>query len=218
MTPAPAEDGDSRRVPAREGRGEVREKGSRFLAYAARAGSAAEAGAFVERLEREHHDATHVAFAWRIGTGPDAVRRASDAGEPAGTAGKPILAAIESAGLTDVAAAVVRHFGGTKLGTGGLARAYRSAAGLALANAGVTVVFAVIRLEVRCPFDRLAVVRRLLDPPAVRLVAERFEPEPVLELEIRASRADGVRAALAAAQLDAAEPVSGAEVRGDSGR
>jgi len=207
-------DGDARRVPAREGRGEVREKGSRFFAFAVRAGTGADAEAFVERLEREHHDATHVAFAWKIGGGPEAVRRSSDAGEPAGTAGKPILAAIESAGLVDVAAAVVRHFGGTKLGTGGLVRAYRSAAERALADAGSTVVYDVIRLRVRCPFDRAAVVRRLLDPPAVRLVAERFDPEPVLELEVRASRVAALKAALAAARLEALEAGSGAEVGG----
>ena len=207
-------DGDARRVPAREGRGEVREKGSRFFAFAVRAGTVADAEAFVERLEREHHDATHVAFAWKIGGGPEAVRRSSDAGEPAGTAGKPILAAIESAGLVDVAAAVVRHFGGTKLGTGGLVRAYRSAAERALADAGSTVVYDVIRLRVRCPFDRAAVVRRLLDPPAVRLVAERFDPEPVLELEVRESRVAALKAALAAARLEALEAGSGAEVGG----
>jgi len=209
-------DGDARRVPAREGRGEVREKGSRFFAFAAPAGSVADAEAFVARLEREHHDASHVAFAWKIGGVPDAVRRASDAGEPAGTAGKPILAAIESAGLVDVAAAVVRYFGGTKLGTGGLVRAYRSAADRAISDAGSTVVYDVVRLRVRCPFDRAAAVRRLLDPPAVRLVAERFDPEPVLELEVRASRAPAFKAALAAARLEASEAGSGAEVGGGS--
>ena len=207
-------DGDARYVPAREGHGEVRERGSRFFAFAARVGRAGDAEAFVARLEREHHDATHVAFAWKIGGGPDAIGRASDAGEPAGTAGRPILAAIDSSGLADVVVAVVRHFGGTKLGTGGLARAYRSAAERALADAGSTVVYDVIRLRVRCPFDRAAVVRRLLDPPAVRLVAESFDPEPVLDLEVRASRRKELEAALAAARLEASEPDSGAEVGG----
>jgi uncharacterized YigZ family protein len=207
-------DGDARRVPAREGRGEVREKGSRFFAFAARVGRAADAEAFVARLEREHHDATHVAFAWKIGGESSAIRRASDAGEPAGTAGRPILAAIDRSGLADVAVAVVRHFGGTKLGTGGLVRAYRSAAERALADGGSTVVYHVVRLRVRCPFDRAAVIRRLLDPPAVRLVAERFEPDPVLDLEVRASRVEELKAALAAARLEASEPDSGAEVGG----
>jgi len=192
---------DERRVPAREGRGEVREKGSRFFGFAARARSMAEAEAFVERLDREHHDATHVAFAWKLGAGSSASRRASDAGEPSGTAGRPILGAIESAGLTDAAVAVVRYYGGTKLGTGGLARAYRLAADRALAGAGSEVVYETVVLEVSCPHEKSGVVRRLLDPPGVRLRAERFDPEPILEIEVRLSRLAALEAALGEARL-----------------
>src|SRR5512146_2070107 len=125
MTPSD----DSRRVPAREGRSEMRERASRFLGFAFRAPSEEAARARVLELEKEFHDATHVGFAWRIG----ASRRAADAGEPAGTAGKPILSAIEAAGLDEAAVAVVRWFGGTKLGTAGLARCYRDTARAALA-------------------------------------------------------------------------------------
>src|SRR5438445_6283051 len=100
---------DERLVPARAGRGEVRRKASRFLAFAAPAESVELAAEQVDRLRREYHDATHVAFAWKIGSGDRAKRRASDAGEPAGTAGKPIAAAIESAGVTDVVVAVIRY-------------------------------------------------------------------------------------------------------------
>jgi uncharacterized YigZ family protein len=192
---------DARRVPAREGRGEVREKASRFFGFAARAGSPAGAEDFLARVRRDHHDATHVAFAWKLGAGPGAAVRASDAGEPAGTAGKPILGAIESAGLSDVVAAVVRYYGGTKLGTGGLARAYRLAADRALAAAGAEPVYDTVRLEVRCPYERTGFVRRLIDPPSVRLVAERFDPEPILEIEVRRSRAAAMVAALEEARL-----------------
>jgi uncharacterized YigZ family protein len=193
---------DARRVPAREGRGEVREKASRFLAFARRIESPDAADAFVERLRREHHDAKHVAFAFKVGEGDAALVRSSDAGEPSGTAGRPILAAIESAGVSDAAVAVVRYFGGTKLGTGGLARAYRLAAARALETAGRETVYDVVRLEVRCPHSRTGAVRRLLDPPAVRLLGERFDPEPVLELEVRRSRAAALEAALAEARVE----------------
>lgn len=196
------EETDVRRVPAREGGGEVREKASRFLAFAARAGTIADAEAFVDRIRRAYHDATHVAFAWKIGAGAGARTRAADAGEPAGTAGKPILGAIESAGLSDAVAAVVRYFGGTKLGTGGLARAYRGAAVRALEAAGSEAVYATVRLEVRCSHGRAGAVRRLLDPPSVRLVSERFDPEPVLEIEVRRSRGAALEAALKDARLD----------------
>jgi uncharacterized YigZ family protein len=193
---------DARRVPAGEGRGDVREKASRFFGFAARAGTPAEAEAFLERVRRGHHDATHVAFAFRIGTGDAAAIRTSDAGEPSGTAGRPILAAIESAGLADAAVAVVRYYGGTKLGTGGLARAYRLAAERALAAAGTETVYETVAIEVRCPHARAGAVRRLVDPPAVRLVAERFDPEPVLALEVRRSRAEALEKSLTEARLD----------------
>lgn len=191
-----SQDADARAVPAAPGRGEVREKGSRFFGVAARASSVAEAEEQLERLRREYHDATHVAFAWKIGAGESPLRRASDAGEPSGTAGRPIAGAIDSAGLTDVVAAVVRYFGGTKLGTGGLARSYRLAAARALAAAGAQTIYDTARVEVRCPYEKAGAVRRLLDPPHVRLAAERFEPEPVLELEVRRSRVEGVLEAL----------------------
>ncbi len=187
---------DSRRVPAREGRGEVREKGTRFFGFAAPAASADAAEEFLARLRREYHDATHVACAWRIG-GPGAEPRAesvkaSDDGEPSGTAGRPIGAAIASAGLTDVVAAVVRYFGGTKLGTGGLVRAYREAAEIALAACGSLTVYDAARIETRPSHARVGVVRRLIDPPNVRLAAERFDPEPVLVLEVRRSMVERV--------------------------
>jgi uncharacterized YigZ family protein len=194
-------DSDARRVPAREGCGEVREKASRFFGFAARAASPAAAEQFLDRLRREHHDATHVAFAWKVGAGDRASTRSSDAGEPSGTAGKPILGALESAGLTDAVAAVVRYYGGTKLGTGGLARAYRLAAERAVEAAGCETVYETVTLEVRCPYEKTGLVRRLLDPPHVRLASERFDPEPILEIVVRRFRVAAVEAALEEARI-----------------
>ncbi len=165
-------------------RGEVREKASRFFAFAAPIGSPEEATERIEALEREYHDATHVAFAWRIGSGDAARARASDAGEPSGTAGKPIAAAIEAAGLTGVLVAVVRYFGGTKLGTGGLARAYREAARRALESAGSRPIADLREIEVRCAFVSAGAVRRLLHLPGVSLLEERFADDCVFRLGV----------------------------------
>ena len=187
---------DTRRVPAREGRGEVREKASRFFGIAAPAATPQAAEEFLEGLRRKYHDATHVAYAWRLGAPGAESLKSSDDGEPSGTAGRPIAAAISSAGLTDVAVAVVRHYGGTKLGTGGLARAYRQAADLALAGCGSATVYETVLMETRPPHARVGVVRRLIDPPHVRLRQERFDPEPVLELEVRRSLLESVTARL----------------------
>ena len=183
---------DFRRVPAREGRGEIREKGSRFFGFAARASSPEAAEAFLEKLRRAHHDATHVAFAFKVGSPEAESLKSSDDGEPSGTAGRPIASAIASANLSDVVVAVVRDYGGTKLGTGGLARAYREAAVLALEGCGAVIVYDTVRIETRPAHARVGAVRRLIDPPHVRLSAERFDPEPVLELEVRKSMIEKV--------------------------
>ncbi len=193
---------DVRRVPAAAGRGEVRELASRFLGFVRRVESREEAEKALHFLRREHHDATHVAFAWRIGNPPAQSTRSSDDGEPAGTAGRPIAAAIESSGLTDVLAAVVRHFGGTKLGTGGLARAYRAAAQRALEASGSETIYDVSVVVVRCAYATMGVARRLLDPPGIRLRSERFTPDPVLELEVRKSRVAALCEALEEARLE----------------
>lgn len=110
----------------------LRVSGSRFIATAAGVSDRDAAVALVDDVRREHFDATHTAFAFRLGTRGEQVR-AHDDGEPSGTAGKPILVAIERAGVTQVVVAVTRYFGGTKLGTGGLARAYAQVATQALA-------------------------------------------------------------------------------------
>ncbi len=192
---------DERAVPAREGRAEIRERASRFLASAHPVSDPGEAAQILARLRKEYHDATHVAFAWKIASGDSASARSSDAGEPSGTAGKPIAAAIESAGVGDVLVAVVRYFGGTKLGTGGLSRAYRKAAENALAAAGSRAVRETSLVEVTCPYERLGAVRRLVRPPQVTLAGETFEPGPTVRLEVLRSRLPALRAALEEARL-----------------
>lgn len=106
--------------------GLYKEKGSKFLAFGHHCESVDEAKAIVSKYKKEHHKARHVCFAYRIGENAE-VYRGCDDGEPAGTAGKPILRQMEIAELTNSIVVVVRYFGGTLLGTGGLVRAYRDA-------------------------------------------------------------------------------------------
>jgi uncharacterized YigZ family protein len=194
---------DERSVPAREGRAEVRERASRFLAFAYPVSNADEAAPAVARLKRQYHDATHVAFAWKIGSGDTAARRSSDAGEPSGTAGKPIAAAIESGAVSDVLVAVVRYFGGTKLGTGGLSRAYREAAEQAIAAAGRRTVRETSLVVVTCPYERLGALKKLVRPPQVTLAGESFEAgaPPVVRLEVLRSLLPSLLVALEEARL-----------------
>jgi uncharacterized YigZ family protein len=121
---------------ARAAEAEVEVKRSRFLCTLRRVEDEDAARALVERLRKEHWDARHHCSAFVIGPPGDRVERSSDDGEPAGTAGAPMLEVLRGHAVSDVAAVVTRWFGGTLLGTGGLARAYADAVRAGLARAG----------------------------------------------------------------------------------
>ncbi|NLE46076.1 MAG: DUF1949 domain-containing protein [Chloroflexi bacterium] len=114
-------------VPLRETRIEMRVVNSRFIATVAPVFSVDEAKAFIGRVREEFADASHNVPAYIIGHGATVTAHCSDGGEPSGTAGRPALAVLRGSGLGDAAVVVTRYFGGTKLGTGGLVRAYGDA-------------------------------------------------------------------------------------------
>ena len=145
-------------MPAGSAEAELREQGSRFFAFLAPAASREAALAFVEELRRRHPDATHHCFAWRLGWPP--AERASDAGEPAGTAGQPILRQLAGANLTDVVGVVVRWFGGTKLGKGGLARAYGGATAAALERLVTREELPARELRLTLPYEQIGAVKK----------------------------------------------------------
>ena len=116
--------------------GLFKDNGSRFIAFAYPVESIEEVKPLVDALKKEYHDARHHCFAYRIGHKGD-VFRANDDGEPSGSAGRPILGQIDSAGLSDILIVVVRYFGGIKLGIPGLIRAYKTSTADALAAATV---------------------------------------------------------------------------------
>jgi len=136
-------------------------KGSRFVATVAPVTDEEEAKALLARVRRELHDARHHGSAWRLGPAGDRFR-SSDDGEPSGSTGKPILAAIEGRELTDVAVIVTRWFGGTKLGVGGLVRAYGGAAAEALDLAPVLRVELRRRFRLRFPYECTGPVQGML--------------------------------------------------------
>lgn len=114
-------------IPGRETRAEIKVVNSRFIASLAPAFSVEEARDFIARIKEEFADASHNVPAFVIGHGSSVITHANDDGEPSGTAGRPALAVLAGSGLGDVAVVVTRYFGGTKLGTGGLVRAYSDA-------------------------------------------------------------------------------------------
>jgi uncharacterized YigZ family protein len=183
------------RAPAGESRAEIREKGSRFLAIVGPAADEAAAKVLLEALARRHPDATHHCWAWRLGEPPR--ERSADAGEPAGTAGVPILQVLRGSGLSDVLAVVVRWFGGTKLGKGGLARAYAAAAREAVAGLPIISRAPVVRLAVEMPYERMGAVKRLIRPPEVELEREEYGAAARLGLVVHEERLDSLRESLA---------------------
>lgn len=129
--------------------GEIEVKKSRFLCYLHRADSEEDAREFIRRIRKEHPQARHVCTGIVI----DGLRRSSDDGEPSGTAGRPILSVLEGAQLDHVCAAVVRYFGGTLLGTGGLVRAYSDAVKAALENAVLGEARTMRRYSLTVPYS-----------------------------------------------------------------
>ena len=111
-------------IPARELRKEILVVNSRFIAAISPAFSVEEAREFIERIHGDYRDASHHVPAFIIGHGQSIIEHCSDDGEPSGTAGRPALAVLKGSGLGDAVVVVTRYFGGTKLGTGGLVRAY----------------------------------------------------------------------------------------------
>lgn len=158
---------------------------SRFLALAAPVDSAEQAMAFLR--EASDPAATHNCWAYRIGQD----YRFNDDGEPGGTAGRPILQAIEGQGMDRVAVLVTRWFGGIKLGAGGLVRAYGGTAAECLRRAERVPIVAMARLGLRCDFAALALLKaRLKDLQAV-IESEQFDADGVaLQLQLPKRRVD----------------------------
>jgi uncharacterized YigZ family protein len=162
-------------------RAEIRERRSRFIASASPASDEGEARAAVESAKAEHPDATHHCWAWRLLAPSGKRERSHDAGEPAGTAGPPILQAIRGSGLFNLVVVVSRYFGGVKLGKGGLARAYRAAARAALEGAPVAEAVPLVEMQLQGPMGRDGEMRHLVARHGGRVTAASYDaPETAI--------------------------------------
>ena len=128
---------------------------SKFLAWAAACKTEAEVGSFLRAIAAQHQTAHHLAYAFRIKTSEGIIPRFSDAGEPSGTAGKPILQMLEGQQLINVCVGVIRYYGGVNLGTGGLARAYGGTAKMALAAAQIVDFIEMQEINVTVDYNQL---------------------------------------------------------------
>ncbi len=197
-----------RLIPAAETRVELTVVNSRFIATIAPTFTVDEARAFVGRVRAEFADASHNVPAYVIGHGATTVAHCHDDGEPAGTAGRPMLAVLQGSGLGDVALVVTRYFGGTKLGTGGLVRAYGDAARAALAALPRAEKVATVTALVEAPYPLLERLRLLVEAHGGLVLAEEFAAVITLTLRFRAERFEAFGAALRELSHGAVEAVA----------
>jgi len=186
------------RVPAARSRVEDRIERSLFITTLEHAASVEDARARIERVRAEFPDATHHCFAFVIGPpGSTSATAASDADEPSGTAGRPMLKVLLNSGLGDVVAVVTRYYGGVKLGKGGLVRAYSGGVLHALREVVKREHVDEVEMTVSVSYALADAVRRVLQREAVRVLDEGFGPEVTLTIRVPADRLDIVERELA---------------------
>lgn len=176
-------------VPEKEGHAQFTIKGSKFIGALFPVNSEEAALNVLHTIRKKYHDATHNCYAWRVH--PD-LEKSSDDGEPSGSAGKPILQVLTGADLTNVLVVVTRYFGGTKLGVGGLVRAYGDCAKDALAGVPVKTLISVVRMSIVVAYDEVSRIYHIVDrTPDVRIESESYtDTGPSFILRLAADRAE----------------------------
>ncbi len=175
---------------------EFTEKKSRFIGQIAPAASEAAAQAFLERIREQHKSANHHCYAWQIGQ-DDQFQRSADAGEPAGTAGRPILEAVKRAGLHNTVLVVSRYFGGVLLGAGGLARAYGKGAQLAIEAARLVEKVPAVRIALHFGYGLLGKVETFCNQPGLVLEEKLYAEQACFICLVAEAEQEGLRQALA---------------------
>lgn len=165
-------------------------KASRFIAEIFPLKTEEEVSVLLSEVKKREYTANHHCFAWRIGVGDEEIWRANDDGEPAGTAGKPIYQALVGANLTNVLAVVTRYFGGTKLGKGGLMRAYGGLVQETIPMLKKRTFVPRVSLECNCDFERANLVYRLVETYEARLLDQDYGDTVTIRLRIKKDRAD----------------------------
>lgn len=183
-------------IPAHQVRCETLVLNSRFIATLAPAFTVEEAKAFIARIRAEFPDATHHVPAYIIGHGASLITHCSDDGEPSGTAGRPALAVLSGSGLGDAAVVVTRYFGGTKLGTGGLVRAYSDAVRQALAILPLAERLPVHIVMLAAPYNWFERLRLLIAAHNGELLEQDFAADVTLTVRLPSERFSAFQEAL----------------------
>ena len=174
-----------------------KERKSKFFGYAFPLTSESDSKPLLAALAKKHPNANHICYAWQLGL-KEQKYRANDDGEPKNTAGMPIYGQIQSFGLTNVLVAVVRIFGGTKLGASGLIRAYRTAAKLVLEGSTIVDAYDTLSLTVTFDYPQMESVMRILKKGNATVNSRQSDMRCSLKITIQEHKAEQVIAALKA--------------------
>lgn len=166
-----------------------KEKSSKFISLLFPVSTIEEAEEIRKKIAKEYYDATHHCFALRIGLGKELIEKYSDAGEPSHTAGEPILNALKQSQVSNVLCIVVRYFGGTKLGTGGLIRAYHKSALSSIESAKMKDLFETENCNLEIGFQLEGILRHTLSKFSGKILKEeRTNNKIKLEVEMAKSK------------------------------
>ena len=177
----------------REASQEIRVKSSRFIGQAKAVNTVKQAGEYINLISTQNFNATHNCMAYKVGIGDKALYKYNDDGEPGGTGGRPILEAIEAQELTNIVTVVTRYFGGIKLGTGGLSRAYRNCAEQTLQKAGKKKFFLTVPLVLNFSYDLTGIVMEIVEKSNCRIVDKQYGAETELTVRIKKSQSHTIK-------------------------
>jgi len=171
--------------------GLFKDRGSKFLGFAFPVSTEEEVKENLEKIRNQYHDARHHCYAYMLGIEKENYR-ANDDGEPSSTAGKPILGQIRSFNLTNVLIIVIRYFGGTKLGVGGLINAYKTAAEEALKNAKIIKKTLHDIYELKFDYPQMNEIMRIMKEQNIEQIDQCFELSCSITLALRKAEAETV--------------------------
>jgi len=168
-----------------------KEKGSKFIGYAFPLEDADQVETYISVLKKTHSKARHWCYAWQIGV-EKPIFRYNDDGEPNNSAGKPIYGQIQSFELTNVLVVVVRYFGGTKLGVGGLVTAYKTAAKLCLEQADIVTKTLMENIVLEFDYVHMNKVMRIIKEHQLQIMNQKMELNCVFMLSVRKNKAEEI--------------------------
>ncbi len=168
-----------------------KEKNSKFFGYAFPITSDEEVKPIIDNLRKKHFNAGHFCYAYQLGTSKTTYR-ANDDGEPSNSAGMPIYGQIQSFALTNILFVVVRFFGGTKLGVGGLITAYKTAAQMALENSNIVEKTINVHFTISFDYKNLNKVMRIIKEKNLSIISQKMDNDCQIEIATRKSNAESI--------------------------